>query len=119
MKVGTKNRSKKSLRKSLDACQVPRGSVGLVWLGQAGFLLKSPQGKLLAIDPYLSNSCKAVGASAGLNMDRQFPIPMEPRDLVGFDALVFSHSHQDHVDPETIQPYLKAGGTGPFIAPHE
>jgi L-ascorbate 6-phosphate lactonase len=119
MKPRSTNRSKSSLRKSLDACKVPRGSVALVWLGQAGFLMKSPQGMLLAIDPYLSNSCLAIGASVGVNMDRQIPIPMEPRDLVGFDALVFTHSHQDHVDPETVEPYLKAGGVGPFIAPHE
>jgi L-ascorbate metabolism protein UlaG (beta-lactamase superfamily) len=36
-----------------------------------------------------------------------------------FSRSCFSHSHQDHVDPETIEPYLKAGGKGPFIAPHE
>lgn len=118
MKRPTKQ-TPESLRKRLDACKVPPGSVALAWLGQAGFLLKSPQGKLLALDPYLSNSCKAIGASIGVNMDRLFPIPMPPEDLRGFDALVFSHSHQDHVDPETIQPYLKAGGRGPFIAPHE
>lgn len=115
----TKSPPKKSLRKALDACKVPRGSVALVWLGQAGFLLKSPGGTLLALDPYLSNSCQPLGASIGLDMDRKFPVPMEPADLKGFDALIFSHSHQDHVDPETIQPYLKAGGTGPYIAPHE
>jgi L-ascorbate 6-phosphate lactonase len=119
MKPKTKSRSKKTLRKTLDACKVPRGSVALAWLGQAGFVLKSPQGKLLAIDPYLSNSCKAVGAPIGVNMDRLVPVQMEPEDLKGFDALVFSHSHQDHVDPETIKPYLKAGGNGPYIAPHE
>jgi L-ascorbate 6-phosphate lactonase len=107
------------LRHALESCQVPGGSVALAWLGQAGFLLKSPQGKMLALDPYLSNSCKAIGASIGVNMDRQVPAPMPPEDLVGFDALIFSHSHQDHVDPETVQPYLRAGGTGPFITPHE
>jgi len=114
-----KDRPKHSLRKSLDACKVPLGSVALVWLGQAGFLLKSPKGTVLAIDPYLSNSCKAVGESIGVNMDRQVPIPLKPEELKGFDALVFTHSHQDHVDPETIQPYLQAGGVGPLIAPHD
>jgi L-ascorbate 6-phosphate lactonase len=119
MKASTQHRSKPSLRKSLDACKVPRGSVALAWLGQAGFILKSPMGTMLAIDPYLSNSCKAVGESIGVDMDRQFPIPMKPGELKGLDALVFTHSHQDHVDPETIEPYLKAGGTAPLIAPHD
>jgi L-ascorbate 6-phosphate lactonase len=119
VKPRLKKQPKSKLRKRLEACQVPRGSVALVWLGQAGFLLKSPRGTMLAIDPYLSNSCKTIGASIGVNMDRQVPVPLEPEELKGFDALVFTHSHQDHVDPETIQPYLKAGGTGPYIAPHE
>lgn len=107
------------LAPALDQCVVPRGSVALAWLGQAGFILKSPQGHILAIDPYLSNSCKAIGESINVNMDRQIPAPMRPRDLVRCDTLIFSHSHQDHVDPETIQPYLKAGGQSAIIAPHE
>jgi L-ascorbate 6-phosphate lactonase len=103
----------------LQATPVPPGAIALVWLGQAGFLLKSPQGKILALDPYLSNSCQAIGAPIGVNMDRQIPIPMQPEELIDFSALIFTHSHQDHVDPETLQPYLKAGGVGPFIAPHD
>lgn len=98
---------------------MPKGSLALAWLGQAGFVLKSPQGQLLALDPYLSNSCKEVGDSIGVNMDRMVPSPLEPHDLVGFNVLLFTHSHQDHVDPETVQPYLKAGGDSTLIASHE
>lgn len=104
---------------ALADCVVPKGNVAIAWLGQAGFVLKSPKGHLLAIDPYLSNSCKAVGESVGVNMNRQVPAPLRPRDLVQCQTLIFTHSHQDHVDPETIQPYLKAGGTSAVIAPHE
>ncbi len=107
------------LFKALLGHPVPKGHIALAWLGQAGFVLKSPGGHLLAIDPYLSNSCKAVGESIGVNMDRLFPAPLKPRDLKSFDALLFTHSHQDHVDPETVQPYLKAGGQSSVIAPHE
>ena len=107
------------LARELAACQVPRNSIALAWLGQAGFVLKSPRGTTLAIDPYLSNSCEAIGKSIGVNMRRQVPTPLAATDLVNFDALVFTHSHQDHVDPETIGPYLQAGGHGPLIAPHE
>lgn len=107
------------LSKAFAECVVPKGSVALAWLGQAGFVLKSPKGHTLALDPYLSNSCKAVGESVGVNMDRMVPAPLKPRDLVGFDGLLFTHSHQDHVDPETVQPYLKAGGRSAVIASHE
>ena len=115
----TPSKSRPGLRLALEKLRVPRGSVALAWLGQAGFVLKSPAGKLIAIDPYLSNSCAPLGASVGLNMDRMVPVLLAPAELKGFDALVFSHSHQDHVDPETIGPYLQAGGDGPYIAPHE
>ncbi len=114
-----KKKSPSKLARALDSCQVKRGQIALAWLGQAGFVLKSPGGVVLALDPYLSNSCAAIGRSIGVDMERRFPSLLHPEELAGCDALLFTHSHQDHVDPETIQPYLRAGGRGPFIAPHE
>jgi L-ascorbate 6-phosphate lactonase len=52
-------------------------------------------------------------------MDRQVPPPLRRRDLVGVDLYLLTHSHQDHLDPETIGPYRQAGGQGPFVAPAE
>ncbi|MEP6663315.1 MAG: MBL fold metallo-hydrolase, partial [Verrucomicrobiota bacterium] len=52
-------------------------------------------------------------------LDRQVPPPIAARDLVGVDLYLITHSHQDHLDPETIAPYRKDGGRGPFIAPAE
>jgi len=98
---------------------VPPGSMTIWWLGQAGFLIKSPAGKLIALDPYLSNSCKSLGERFGFDMDRLVPPPILPRDLVGIDLYVLTHSHQDHLDPETLEAYRTAGGTGPFLAPPE
>ena len=57
-----------------------RGSLTLWWLGQAGFVIKSPGGKLVVIDPYLSNSAKAIGEQHGLNLDRLVPPPCAPSD---------------------------------------
>ncbi|MCA9425772.1 MAG: MBL fold metallo-hydrolase [Candidatus Omnitrophica bacterium] len=98
---------------------VPRGSFVLWWLGQSSYLMKSPEGKVLALDPYLSNSCKAIGEQVGLDMDRQIPPPMSPEDLLGIDFYVLTHSHQDHLDPDTLGPYRGAGGNGPYLAPAE
>jgi L-ascorbate 6-phosphate lactonase len=119
MTSSSRKRKLSPLRQALDACRVPRGGVAMAWLGQAGFVLKGPAGTLLAIDPYLSNSCAAVGASVGVDMNRQVAAPLAPEELVGFDALAFSHSHQDHVDPETVQPFWQAGGESTLFAPHE
>lgn len=103
----------------LRQSRVPSGSLTMWWLGQAGFIVKSPGGRIVAIDPYLSNSCKAVGDQCGFDMDRMVPPPMAPAELVGVDAYAMTHSHQDHLDPETLGPYRTAGGTGPYIAPPE
>jgi len=106
-------------RQQLRDFRVPAGSLTLWWLGQAGFIVKSPGGKLVAIDPYLSNSCRAVGEQLGFDMDRMVPAPLFPADLVGIDAYALTHTHQDHLDPETILPYRAAGGRGPFVGPAE
>lgn len=98
---------------------VPPGHVALWWLGQAGFVVKTPGGVVAAIDPYLSNSCKAVGDAAGFDMDRMIPPPLNPANLAGIDLYCVTHSHQDHLDPETIGPYLAAGGSARFVAPAE
>jgi L-ascorbate 6-phosphate lactonase len=106
-------------RESLRSHRVPAGSLTLWWLGQAGFVVKSPAGILVAVDPYLSNSCKAIGDQAGFNMDRMVPVPLPPADLADIDLYAITHSHGDHLDPETLAAYRAAGGTGPFLAPAE
>ena len=100
-------------RDQLCSHQVPAGSIALWWLGQAGFVFKSPAGKLVAIDPYLSNSCKAIGEAHGFNFDRLVPPPLTPADLTAVDLYAMTHSHGDHLDPETLAGYRAAGGTGP------
>lgn len=99
--------------------QPPGGSLAVWWLGQAGFFIKTPGGTLVVLDPYLTNSCKALGEEAGFNMDRLAPPPFAPADLVGVDLYVMTHSHRDHMDPETIEGYREAGGVGPYLAPAE
>ena len=103
----------------LRAHRVPPGSLTLWWLGQTGFVVKSPAGKLVVIDPYLSNSAKAIGEQVGLNLDRLVPPPLEASELVGVDLYAMTHSHADHLDPETLAGYRAAGGTGPYLAPAE
>jgi len=103
----------------LQSHRVPPGSLTLWWLGQAGFVVKSPQGRLVVIDPYLSNSAKAVGEQVGVNLDRLVPLPLAPSELVCVDLYAMTHSHIDHLDPETLAGYRAAGGAGPFLAPPE
>lgn len=108
-----------SLRQEIIDHVVPDGSITLWWLGQSGVVIKTPGGKIAAIDPYLTNSCKATGEQFGFDMDRLVPPPLVPADLVGFDLYAVTHSHPDHLDPETLAGYRAAGGTGPYVAPPE
>jgi L-ascorbate 6-phosphate lactonase len=105
--------------RAIQAHKTPPGSITLWWLGQAGFIFKTPGGTVAVLDPYLSNSCKAVGDQHGFDMNRQVPPPLAPADLVGVQAYLLTHSHQDHLDPETLAPYRSAGGHGPYFAPAE
>ncbi len=65
------------------------------WLGQGGFFLALGD-KTLAIDPYLSDS---VANTDGFR--RLVPLPVEPGAL-RCDAVLCTHDHQDHLDPDTI-----------------
>lgn len=103
----------------IKAYPTPAGTITLWWLCQAGFIIKSPSGKLAALDPYLTNSCKALGEQFGFDMDRQVPPPLAPADLAGIDLYLLTHSHQDHLDPETLAGYRAAGGRGLYLAPAE
>lgn len=99
--------------------KVPPGRTTIWWLGQGGFVIKSPGGTVIVIDPYLSDSCKALGEEAGYNLARMAPPPITPADLMAVDLYVMTHSHRDHLDPETVAAYRAAGGHGPYYAPAE
>jgi L-ascorbate 6-phosphate lactonase len=105
--------------KQLRTHQVRPGTLTVWWLGQTSFLVKSAGGTLVAIDPYLSNASKADGERYGLDTNRRFPPPITPEQLVGVDLIALTHSHTDHMDPETLGAYRAAGGEGPYLAPPE
>jgi len=108
-----------SVEQEIRTLVVPPRSITLWWLGQAGLMVKSPGGKVVVIDPYLTNSCEAFGRKAGYNLARLVPPPLAPADLVRIDLYALTHSHADHLDPETVAGYRSAGGIGPYLAPAE
>jgi L-ascorbate 6-phosphate lactonase len=86
-------------------------SVLVVWLGQAGFMLKTSSGKVLMIDPYLSND-----AAASHGLKRVSPAPITTA-LVSPDLLCVTHPHVDHLDPATIRAYGNRGTVTLVAAP--
>ncbi len=87
---------------------VKAGSLQVFFLGQAGFVIKTPSGALTAIDPYLSNCCERY-----FGFKRLMPRILEAGELT-FDTLLISHAHYDHFDPDSI-PQLMANGRTKLI----
>ena len=87
---------------------IPQGEIGVFFLGQAGFILKTPKGELIAVDPYLSDCCNRY-----FGFKRLMPYILSPEELT-FDYLVASHAHYDHFDPDSV-PALMANGKTQFI----
>lgn len=81
-----------SLETRFREVQVEPGTVACLWLGQAGYLLKSPAGVIVAIDPYLSDY-----AEAQWGVRRIIPPVIDPA-LLTPDLLLVSHWHEDHLD---------------------
>ncbi len=97
---------------SLD---VPPRSIAIWFLGQNGWIVKSPGGTVIAVDPYLSDAIK--GRQPGLDTSRQVPLPLSP-DRLKADLFLCTHSHADHADPHTIANAHQAG-TCRFAGPPE
>ncbi len=86
------------------------GTVAVWWLYQAGLVIKSPGGTVLAIDPYLSDAVNKT-----YHVARNVPAPLDPL-TAKFDAVLASHSHPDHLDPESIEPFATHAPTR-FLGP--
>jgi L-ascorbate metabolism protein UlaG (beta-lactamase superfamily) len=62
------------------------GKTELLWLGQASFRIKSPGGKIIVIDPWLTNGPKAPA-----------PYKQDLAALGKVDLLLVTHAHVDHI----------------------
>ena len=71
---------------------------GLFFTGQTGYIVKSPSGMLVAVDPYLTDSCRTV---VNEGFKRLIPNVLEPDEL-RFDAVICTHEHADHLDTGCI-----------------
>lgn len=65
------------------------------FLGQSGYVLQSKHSKII-IDPYLSDSVERA-----YGRPRLLPIPCG-FESIDCDAVVCTHDHLDHLDPDTV-----------------
>jgi len=79
----------------------------LWWLGQSGFLLRTPHATVL-FDPYLSDSLTRKYETTDKPHVRMTERVVDPAALTGIDLITSSHTHTDHLDADTLLPVLDA-----------
>ncbi len=89
---------------ALKVLAAPLGKTFLFSVGQAGYIIKSKSGRLLAIDLYLSDCVERYEGHIGYK--RMLPKILNPDELE-FDVVIATHPHKDHFDDD-IMPELTA-----------
>jgi L-ascorbate 6-phosphate lactonase len=107
---GEANMAEPTVNKFYSA-RVEPGSLGILALGQSGFLFKNATGVTVAIDPCLADPVGKLRP----DWKRLYPAPLEPPEL-RCDILIATHDHLDHLDPDTISG-LGDSNVGKFVGP--
>jgi L-ascorbate 6-phosphate lactonase len=113
-----REKDSQAFMEAIKSFSVPENGLAVWFLGQNGFILKSGRGPLLAIDPYLTNSCASLyKKNFEFRLDRQLPVFIEPEHFA-VDLILLTHSHDDHCDSHTLKRYGQKQSTK-FISPWE
>ena len=83
----------------------PPGTVGIFWLGQAGFVLRGAD-TTLVVDAFLSP-----------RPDRQADAPVAAEELDFADAFLATHEHRDHLDLPSWPTFAVAAPAARFVVP--
>lgn len=85
--------------------KVITGQIAFFWLGQAGFVIKDSEDRVVAIDPYLTDC-----AERAFGFKRMIPKLIAPHEL-DVDILISSHDHLDHFDIDAVPLIMASGKT--------
>jgi L-ascorbate 6-phosphate lactonase len=100
-----------SLARRIGAARVPRGSVALWWLGQAGFAFKTAAGTVVYVDPYLSDAVERLDGF------RRLSLPALAAEEVEAGLVVITHEHHDHLDVDALPVIVERNPRARFAAP--
>ena len=89
-----------SLVNRIKKIKIPEGSIGIWWLGQAGFIIKMSSNEIIVIDAYLSDCCERVHG-----FKRITPSPVKAEELTG-NLIIATHNHYDHFDIDSIPIFM-------------
>lgn len=99
-----------------SAAPPPPGTMDVAWLGQAGFLVRTSD-LTLAIDPYLSDFLARKYRGHAFPHERLMPAPLAVADIPRLDAVLCTHRHSDHMDPDTLRTVAAVRPECRFIVP--
>ena len=107
-----------ALAAQINGFRPPEGKIAVWWLGQSGFVVKTPQ-YCLVTDPYLSTTLEDLTRDLGPEMRhvRMMPVPVAPEALTCVDFILCSHDHGDHYDAASVKGILKGSPNARVIVP--
>lgn len=92
---------KKSIAEKISQTKVKPGSLAVCWLAQAGFVFKTSDGKIIYVDPYLTDYVQRILPKYGMGFKRIMATVIEPEEVVA-DFVINTHSHPDHFDADAM-----------------
>jgi L-ascorbate 6-phosphate lactonase len=104
------------LAQEIVATPVAPGSLRIWWIGQEGFVVKSPR-LILYIDPYLSDYAERITRGQPNEHVLIAPPPLKPEDVDHADWVFCTHDHADHIDPDGIPVIAKRSPQARFVVP--
>jgi L-ascorbate 6-phosphate lactonase len=107
--------SGKGLIQQMNQVAVQAGCLALWGLGQMGLAVKGADGRIVYIDPVLSDVVAMRVTDAANKFQRNFPPPVQPTEISNAFLVLCSHEHLDHTDPLTLGPLAKASPQAKFI----
>jgi len=85
-----------NLQNNIESLILKNSQIAIIWLGQAGFLIKDSDGNIIAIDPYLSDCGQRIRGFKRLSPKLISPYEIKP------DIYITTHTHFDHFDFDAI-----------------
>jgi L-ascorbate 6-phosphate lactonase len=103
------------LAQCIAQTRVAPGELAVFWIGQAGFVYKTANDKVIYVDPYLTDSVARQLGHLMYGFKRLTPTLIEPEEVEA-DLVVVTHEHQDHFDADLMpvlasKPQLQFAGS--------
>jgi L-ascorbate 6-phosphate lactonase len=95
---------------AVNKLELNTGEVAIFWLGQNSFILKTPKGTTIAVDPYLSRNKR---------VRHVYPEPPIEPEYFKADYIFCTHNHWDHTDPIALPVVAKNSPDTIFLGSQE